>query len=174
MEASLKQKYETDYKKIIKGKIQEPTKEELEEHIKKYLSSRLICSLATCSNNLPRSTVVRYRSKGLALYILTEGGKKIKNIKENPNVAISIYGDYTGFQSVNGLQIWGVAEIIVPEDREKYSEALDVLKTDEREDLKEMGAANMEIKMYALKINIKKARYLNLPGGIINKTLEIE
>ncbi len=167
-------KFETDYKEIIKGKIQELTKEEIEEQIKIYLSSHLICSLATCSNNMPRSTVVRYKSKDMTIYILTEGGGKLKNIRVNPNVSVSIYGDYTGFQSVNGLQAWGIAEIISPEDHEKYSKVLDVMKTSEREDLQKMGTADMEIKMFAIKINIKKARYLNLPGGIINKTLEID
>lgn len=172
MEETLKKIYETDFKEIIGGNIQELTRGELEEHIKKYLSSHVICSIATCSNNLPRSTVVRYKSKDLTIYILTEGGGKIKNIRENPNVAISIYGDYTGFRSVNSLQIWGSAEIISPGDHEKYSEVLDIMRTGEREDLKEIGAANLEIKMYAIKIKIKKARYLNIPGGIINKTLE--
>ncbi len=167
-------KFEADYKEIVKGKIQELTKDELEEQIKIYLSSHLICTLATCLNNIPRSTVVRYKSKGLTIYILTEGGGKLKNIRENPNVSVSIYGDYTGFQSVNGLQAWGTAEIISPDDHEKYSEVLDVMKTGEREDLQKMGAADMEIKMFAIKINIKKARYLNLPEGVINKTLVIE
>jgi len=58
--------------------------DELKKRVIAFLEENVICTLATCSNNMPRSTTLRYRSRGLTIYILAEGGMKIKNIMENP------------------------------------------------------------------------------------------
>ena len=115
------------------------SEEELRKTIVSFLAENCICTLATCSNNVPRSTPVRYRSKDLTIYILAEGGMKIKNMRENPLVSVSIYGDYSGFQSVKGLQMWGKAEIINPEDGESYLEANRIVNLEGRKDLKNLG-----------------------------------
>ena len=46
--------------------------EALQDRIIAFLEENPICTLATCSDNIPRSTPVRFRSKGLTLYILAE------------------------------------------------------------------------------------------------------
>ncbi|MFC1669266.1 pyridoxamine 5'-phosphate oxidase family protein [Spirochaetota bacterium] len=174
MEDNLNEKFESTFKDLIKGKVKKVSKEKLKEEINRYISKHCICTLATCADNIPRATVLRYGYKDFTLYILSEGGGKIRNIKENPGVSVTIYGEYTGFQSVNSLQIWGNAKLIHPDEHEKFKEVMEVMKTEERQDLKNMGATEVKIKMYAIKIQIEKARYLNLPEGIINKSIEVK
>ena len=123
---------------------------------------------------MPRSTLVRYRSLGLTIYVITEGGGKVRNIMKNPLVSVSLFGKYSGFQSVKGLQIWGEAEIITPNNKEAHAEALNVLQLKERDDLKEIDTNNIRQDMYIIKINTQKARYLDFPEGILNQTLVLE
>jgi hypothetical protein len=54
---------------------------------------------------------VEFFPLGATLYILTEGGKKIENIRNNPLVSLSVHGHFSGWASVRGLQISGTAEI---------------------------------------------------------------
>ena len=56
--------------KITKNRLSD---EALKDSIIAFLEENLICTLATCSNNIPRSTPVRFRSKGLTIYILAKG-----------------------------------------------------------------------------------------------------
>lgn len=143
--------------------------EALKHAITAFLEENPICTIATCSNNMPRSTPVRFRSKGRTIYILAEGGMKIKNIRENPHVSVSLYGPYSGFQSVKGLQMWGKAEVLSPEDGEPYREANRIVNLEERKDLKALGIENMRHNMKAIKITIERARYLSIPDGIFNQ-----
>lgn len=147
--------------------------DELRKTIIAFLAENCICTLATCSNNVPRSTPVRYRSKDLTIYILAEGGMKIKNMRENPLVSVSIYGNYSGFQSVKGLQTWGKAEIINPEDGERYLEANRIVNLEGRQDLKNLGIDKIKHNMKAIKISIERARYLSIQDGIFNQILKV-
>jgi nitroimidazol reductase NimA-like FMN-containing flavoprotein (pyridoxamine 5'-phosphate oxidase superfamily) len=114
---------------------------------------------------------VRYRSQGLTLYILTEGGGKVKNIKDNPQVSVSMVGEYTGFQSVTGLQVWGKAVIIKPQDGPAYDEAKRIVNLEERQDLKRMDLQALRTPMDIIKIEVEKARFLSFPEGILNQVL---
>ncbi len=114
---------------------------------------------------------MRYRSRGLTLYILTEGGGKVKNIRDNPNVSLSIVGEYTGFQSVTGLQVWGKAVIIKPQDGPLYEEARRIMNLEERQDLKQMNLKAIRTPMDIIKIEVEKARFLSFPEGILNQVL---
>ena len=171
MEEEIKE-MESDFTKILNKKTRRLSKDELKKEIIRFLSENKICTIATCTNNIPRSTPVRYRSKDMTIYVYTEGGVKIKNILENPNVSLSLYGDYSGFESVKGLQLWGRAEIIKPEDGEKYAQAKSIIKSEEREDLKKLGIkARPDMKI--IKIEATRARYLNFPEGILNQVWEL-
>jgi nitroimidazol reductase NimA-like FMN-containing flavoprotein (pyridoxamine 5'-phosphate oxidase superfamily) len=93
-----------------------PSKEELEKEIIDYLSKKHPCSLATCGKDgVPRISVVDYKNDGLTLYIMTEGGEKIKNIQENSKVAVGIGTSTQTMRSVRGVNIWGIAEIFTDE-----------------------------------------------------------
>ncbi len=122
---------------------------------------------------MPRSTPVRYRSKDFTIYIFTEGGGKVQNILDNPNVSVSLYGNYSGFQSVAGLQLWGKAKIIRPDDKKRYEEAKKIIRMEERADLKKIDLQGMK-PMDVIKIKVTRARYLDFPEGILNQTVTIK
>ncbi|MCX5895031.1 MAG: pyridoxamine 5'-phosphate oxidase family protein [Proteobacteria bacterium] len=172
MEKEYDELLEKDFITQLKGRIRKLSPEEFKEKVIAFLKDNKICTLATCSRNIPRSTPVRYRSRGLTIYILTEGGGKVKNIIENPQVSLSIVGEYPGFQSVTGLQIWGRAEIIKPGDGQRYQEAKTVINLEEREDLRKMKIQNVR-DMYIIKIETERARYLSFPEGILNQVVTL-
>jgi uncharacterized pyridoxamine 5'-phosphate oxidase family protein len=173
MENDYNEKLENDFVTLLKGKIKRLTPEELKQRIINFMQEQKICTLATCAQNIPRSTPVRYRSQGLTLYILTEGGGKVKNIKDNPHVSVSMVGEYTGFQSVTGLQVWGEAIIIKPQDGPLYEEARRIMDLEERQDLKQMNLKAIRTPMDIIKIEVEKARFLSFPEGIINQVLTV-
>jgi len=174
MEKKYNEKLEENYSALLKGKIKHLTADELKERIIKFLAEQKICTLATCAHNIPRSTPVRYRSHGLTLYILTEGGGKVRNIIENHNVSASVMGEYSGFKSATCLQLWGTAEIIEPRGGQKYEESRKLMHLEEREDLKQIQVKNIRTEMYIIKISVEKARFLSFPEGILNQTLIIK
>jgi uncharacterized protein YhbP (UPF0306 family) len=92
--------------------------QELETHIAEFLTQNNMCTLATCSNDVPRATPIEYHSKGLTLYLAGEPGTKLKNITANPDVSIGIYFPYTGMESVRGAQLTGEATIIAKGTKE--------------------------------------------------------
>lgn len=164
---------EEDFVTRAKGRVTRLPEDELKEKIRRFLKNHRICTLATCSRGKPRSTPVRYRSSDFTIYIFTEGGGKVHNILENPHVSVSIFGAYSGFQSVAGLQLWGKAEIIKPGDGRRYEAAKKIIRMEERADLKKMDLQGMK-PMDVIKIKIKKARYLNFPEGILNQAVTIK
>jgi nitroimidazol reductase NimA-like FMN-containing flavoprotein (pyridoxamine 5'-phosphate oxidase superfamily) len=174
MEETYNRRLEKDFVDQLKGRVKRVSKEELRRRVIGFLQQEVLCTLATCSADMPRATVVRYRSHNLTVYILSEGGGKIKNIRTNPNVSISLCGPYSGFQSVKGMQAWGRAEVIDPQaDRERYREALRIMNLGERDDLKSVEL-NRIPDMYIIKIDIVRARYLDFPEGILNQVMTIE
>ncbi len=174
MAEDLQKEIENDFTKTLKGKIKRLGKDELKKVIIDFLANHCLCTIATCDGNIPRSTPVRYKSHETDIYVLTEGGGKFKNILNNPKVSVSLYGEYSGFESVKGLQIWGTAEIIKPDEKEKYLDARKLIKSEEREDLKKLGDLPIRDKLMVIKIKTEKARYLSFPEGILNQVWEEE
>jgi nitroimidazol reductase NimA-like FMN-containing flavoprotein (pyridoxamine 5'-phosphate oxidase superfamily) len=69
--------------------------------------------LATCRDNIPRSTPLDFFNEGLTLYIFGEPGGKIGNIRSNPVVSAAIYQqpmNHTAEQK--SLQLWGKAFLL--------------------------------------------------------------
>jgi len=91
--------------------IKEFTQKELEDLITEFMKARATCVMATCSDSMPRASTVEFFPSGLTIYILTEGGRKVENIKKNPQVSIAISDAFTNWESLRGLQITGAAEI---------------------------------------------------------------
>ena len=89
----------------------ELSKQELEHLIVDLLKEQSLCVIATCSDNIPRASTVEYFPMATTIYILTEGGVKIENIVDNPNVSIAVHAPFAGWQTVRGVQITGIAEI---------------------------------------------------------------
>ena len=124
----------------------------------------------SCSRKMPRSTPVRYLNKGMTIYVFAEGGGKLINLKKNSNISVSLYGAYSGFLSVKGLQLWGKAEIIYQKDNQAFAEAKRMWETQGRKDIDRLGARQVPPIMKAIKITVANARYLNFEKGIINQT----
>ncbi len=174
MENSYAKRLEKNFLQLMKGKIRRLSNEALKERIIQFLEEHTICTIATCAKAMPRSTPVRYRSRGLDIYILTEGGGKIKNIMENQNISVSLVGEYAGFHTVTGLQLWGKAEIIKPKDSHRYEEAWAIMNLEQREDLKKMQIKSVPQGMFIIKITVNRARFLSFPEGILNQVLTVE
>ena len=62
--------------------------------ISAYLSSHNVLHLATCRDNEPRCTALEYFNSGLTVYVFSEGGGKIANLKANPQVSYTINDPY--------------------------------------------------------------------------------
>ena len=174
MEKAYDKQLEEEYAKRLKGKVAKPSPAELKEKIRRFLDNHRICTLATCSaSGMPRSTPLRYRSRDFVIYVFTEGGGKVQNILENPNVSVSVMGNYAGFDSVVGLQMWGKARIIKPESRRAYEQAKSIINMESRSDLKKIDLEGLK-PMDVIKIKVKRARYLNFPEGILNQAVTIQ
>ncbi|RMF94616.1 MAG: pyridoxamine 5'-phosphate oxidase family protein [Candidatus Schekmanbacteria bacterium] len=105
------------------------SKEEAEKEIIDFLNKHNTCVLATCGKDgKPRSTVVDYENDGMTVYIVTEGGGKIDNILENPNVSLGIYVPHKTMKGVMGLNYQGKAEIFTMEDKEEMSKILPLFR----------------------------------------------
>jgi uncharacterized pyridoxamine 5'-phosphate oxidase family protein len=83
----------------------------LEDMICEFLKTQTTCVIATCSDSIPRASTVEFFPAGLTVYIITEGGRKVENIKKNPLVSIAVSAPFTGWKSLKGLQISGTAQI---------------------------------------------------------------
>ena len=147
--------------------------EEFEKEVESFMKNHDIIYLATTKNDNPRCTPLGYVNKGLTVYILSEGGGKLANIKSNPKVSYSIASRIKrgkGLMRIRGLQVWGRATMIsMKKDREKFEEALTLMgvtRSLKRRGIKGLPPFNYRI----IKIEPEKIRYLNLPRGINNVT----
>ena len=84
--------------------------EDLKVEIRKFLRERKVLVLCTCSENVPRATPMDFYIDKKAphdeftIYIGPSPGRKVENIKKNPNISIGIYTPMdTG--KIQGLQI---------------------------------------------------------------------
>ena len=114
--------------KNMKIKRQHLSREELEKEIIDYLSKKQPCSLATCGKDgAPRISVVDYVNDGLIIYIISEGGDKFKNLKENNRVAVGI-GTGSKALKTRGVNIWGIADVFADGDPE-FEDGIKLFKT---------------------------------------------
>jgi general stress protein 26 len=86
-------------------------REELERLILDFLGSQGMCVMATCSGGLPRASAVEFFPEGTTIYVLTEGGRKVENVEKNPQVSVAIHTQFTGWDTIKGVQMAGRAEI---------------------------------------------------------------
>src|SRR3989338_2355607 len=103
------------------------TSEKVEQAIIEYLDENNVLHLATVSKDSePRATPIEYRNKGLTIYLFSEGGIKIINIKNNPKVSVSIaspYNRHKDYFGSRGLQMWGNPDV--------FRECLSVMQINE-------------------------------------------
>ena len=101
-----------------------PARQELEAEIIDYLGKKQACSLATCgADGMPHVSVVDYVNDGLTLHVMSEGGRKFRNLRENNQVAVGIGTSAGTMRSVRGVNIWGVAEVFT-DDAPEFARGL--------------------------------------------------
>ena len=76
---------------------------------------------------MPRATPLEFFHEGLTIYIFSEPGGKIANIKRNPNVCAAIYQQpLTHSKTQRSLQIWGEAKLLtIRSDEKMYMEKVE-------------------------------------------------
>jgi len=89
----------------------EINRRKLENMICDFLKTQATCVIATCSDSIARASTVEFFPVGPTLYVITEGGKKVENIRKNPRVSIALSAPFTGWKGLKGLQMSGTAEI---------------------------------------------------------------
>ena len=94
------------------------SRDQLEQHIVEFIKSHNVCVLATARDNIPRATPLEYEAEGTTLYINVGPGRKIENLKANPQVSAGIHDPLHGWLTVKGVQISGQARLITDSDTE--------------------------------------------------------
>ncbi len=120
----------------------------------KYIDSHNTCALATGFGDFVRSTPIEYTYIGKHFYMMTEGGKKFVALKENKNVSISVFDEYTGFGKLLGIQISGTAKMIEPFSDE-YNEFLSA------KNIPLSALKKLDHPMYLIKITPQNGVFLN-------------
>ena len=101
--------------------------EDIKEEIVNYLSKRKFMTLATTQKDKPLTHPVAYVNKGPVLYFSTsDQTRKAKSIKENPNVAFSVYEGTEHLEEIINIQMEGEATIVA--NKEETEEILEMLK----------------------------------------------
>ena len=97
-------------------------RDQLGQHLIEFVESRNVCVLATEKDHIPRATPIEYQGEGTTLYIMAHPGRKIENIKANPQISVGICDPLHDWLSVKGIQITGQARFVTDSDAE-YSHA---------------------------------------------------
>ncbi len=111
---------------------QEMPKEELKREIRKFLNERKVLVLCTCSNNIPRATPMDFYTEkdSFNIYVGPAPGRKVKNIKENPNISIGIYTPLSEGK-IQGMQITASGKqrlIFLREGDEEFEKAQNIVR----------------------------------------------
>lgn len=109
-------------------------KDQLEKRILQFLGEQTMCSLSTCSGDVPRATPVEYYSDGMTLYISADPGVKLENLKKNARISVSIcnnpkpdWHSERDWATVKSAQITGKPTLLV-DGMPEYEKALKVYK----------------------------------------------
>ncbi|MBN2108497.1 MAG: hypothetical protein JW832_13815 [Deltaproteobacteria bacterium] len=156
--------------------VESITVPEFEKVISDYLGSHNILHLATCMNNEVRSTTLEYFNNGLTVYVLSEGGGKLANLKANANVGYTIADPYNpekDFFGASGIQVWGRATVFRKNDApeifasiNRYARGADSLE------LQALKAKAATVNFYVITIEPDKIIYLNYRQGYRKATWE--
>jgi len=137
-----------------------------------FLDQHNVLFLATCKNNEPRCTPLEYFNHGLTVYIFSEGGGKIANLKANPKAAYGIADPYhpdQDFFGATGLQVWGTAAVFKKSDNpEKFNEIRRYARYMEALKRQGLGEAANTVNFNVITIEPEKIRYLNYRQGFRN------
>ncbi len=145
-----------------------------EKDLKRFLKCNHVLHLGTTDAAQPRVTPLEYRLVGLSFYILSEGGGKFKNLKQNRRVCFSIaepYNSEEDFFGSRGLQAWGTANVYSrKETPKKFREALE--KINIKKILKRFGMEDVpkEFHYRIIEITPVRIKYSNPREGVYHVT----
>ena len=145
-----------------------------EKDLQVFIKRNEVLHLCTHKKNTSRSTPVGYKSKGMAFYVLSEGGGKFANLKENKNVAFSIAEPFRvaeDFWGYKGLQVWGKAKVYSRKEHlgqfEKALEMMNLVVNGRKLHAQDLSSHfNHKI----IEINPLKIKYTNPREGVFNVT----
>ncbi|MFW9826343.1 MAG: pyridoxamine 5'-phosphate oxidase family protein [Candidatus Thorarchaeota archaeon] len=106
--------------------------EALKDEIHKFLDTRKVLVLCTCSNNIPRATPMDFYTEkdSFNIYVGPAPGRKVKNIEDNPIVSIGIYTPMSEGK-IQGLQITASGKerlIFLKEGDEEFGKAQKIVR----------------------------------------------
>lgn len=88
-----------------------------------FLRSMNTCALATTLSDKPRVRAMEYTVDDAGIiYMLTEGGRKIRDILLNPNVSLAVWERGEIPKSLRGLTITARAEVVDPGDAKRFED----------------------------------------------------
>lgn len=129
-------------------------KAKLKFEIDAFIQRHNTFALSTTYENKPRCSPVEYQYVDDRFYIITEGGMKFKGILSNGRVSAGIYDGYKSMNTVKGLQITGIAEV-VPLFCDEYNFIL------KKRGIMPGNIKNLPVSLYLLKITPEKFEFLN-------------
>ncbi|MDO4266215.1 MAG: pyridoxamine 5'-phosphate oxidase family protein [Eubacteriales bacterium] len=84
------------------------------EEIRKFIEQHKTCALAAGHGDFIQCTPIDYSFREGRFWMFSEDEQKFNGLKHNKNVSIAIYDEYKGFGQLNGMQINGMAEVVMP------------------------------------------------------------
>ncbi len=147
-----------------------------EKDLKKFVQRNEVLHLSTSKKDKPRSTPLGYMAKGLTVFILSEGGGKFTNLKDNKDISFSIAEPYDvkkDFFGDRGVQAWGKAKVYsMKNNPEQFREALKKMNI-------KRGKRNLEpedlpsiFHYRIIEITPDRIKYRNAREGVFNITWE--
>ena len=158
--------------------IENMTAEEFEKVAVAYISSHNVLNLATCRDNEPRCTTLKYFNNGMTVYVMSEGGSKILSIQKNPAVSFTINDPYEPAKdllSASGLQVWGSASVFKKnDDPAGAQEVMQYFRNSAAVAEQGLAQAVNSVNFNIITIKPRKIRYLDLRRGFRNMVWEKE
>ncbi len=97
----------------LRRKTESPKADDLASRIAVFLDAHHVMSLATCGRSGPHAVNLFYARDGLSLvWVSDRRSTHSTNIGTNPQVSVTIAPDYSDFDEIRGLQLFGVAHRI--------------------------------------------------------------
>lgn len=94
----------------LRRKTERLKEDDLASRIAAFLDAHHVMSLATCGLSSPHAVNLFYARDGLSLlWVSDRRSTHSTNIGTNPQVSITIAPDYSDFDEIRGLQVFGVA-----------------------------------------------------------------
>jgi general stress protein 26 len=104
--------------------------EEMKKKVIAYMAAHNICSFATTrEDGFPQANTVTYANDGTNIFFVTaRESQKIKNIKFNSKVSLTIdeyYPDWSKMNKIKGITLGGTADILT--NKEEIDKAMELL-----------------------------------------------